>query len=104
MSDQNEIYLPDPSKSENTSRVFLLMEFSKEVPSVDAALKFLRNNSAHPLPLTRASAPGRIVRLRASINPEIVFGCLAPLGAGVKDDEEIVAVLKANGISVTIIG
>lgn len=83
----------------NRSNVFMKLWPTDEVRSSEDAMRYLRNKAPIPLqlsPLPREKSLTVIVR--ASEFPRIEFGRSVPSGDYEADFDEIVGVLKANGI------
>lgn len=97
-------YLPDPLSGVNKTQVFIKIQVSPDIPTIEAAFRFLRDQCPSPLLLKKKSPDGLTVVLEASRNPEIVFGRSVPTGTPEEDVREIIAVLVANGLHAGFIG
>lgn len=97
-------YLPDLLSGVNETQVFIKRQVSPDIPTIEAAFWFLRDQCQFPLLLKKKSPDGLTVVLEASRNSEIVFGRSVPTGNPEEDVREIIAVLVANGLHVRFIG
>jgi len=93
-------FLSDPVRQLNQSAVFIKVWATVGVPDVKAAMHHLRNQAPQPVllvPLNRAK--DLTVVVRASEDPCIEFGRSVPTGNWDADLQEIISVLKANGVA-----
>lgn len=97
-------YLPDSLSGVNKTQVFIKIQVSPDIPTIEAAFRFLRDQCQFPLLLKNKSPDGLTVVLEASRNPQIVFGRSVPTGNPEEDVREIIAVLVANGLHARFIG
>lgn len=95
-------FLPDPVRGLNQSYVFIKWWPTDEIGSTEDAMRYLRNRAPIPVHLSPLQRDKNLtVVVRASENPRIEFGRSVPSGKWEDDFDEIVSVVKANGIEAT---
>ncbi len=91
--------LPDPSRGLNQSSVFIKLWPTVEVKSVADAMEYLRNKAPVPVHLSPLRRDERLtILVSASEVPRIEFGRSVPSGNWDAGFNDIVEVLKANGV------
>ena len=91
-------YLADPHRDMNRTEVYVRTQVTTDIWSVEAALRYMREQLPHPLPLRKISADGLTVVLEACAQPQIRIGRSVPRNNPTEDIQEILAVLESHGI------
>lgn len=91
-------YLADHHREMKRTEVYVQTQVTTDIWSVEAAMRYMRDQLPQPLPLRKVSSDGLTVILEASAQPQIRIGRSLPRNNPTEDIQEILSVLKSHGI------